>query len=50
MPDDWGYEFIQDALSAIEGGADDERLDLDSLYPSTADRLGWVVSHLDRPG
>jgi hypothetical protein len=26
MPDDWRYEFIQDALSAIEDGADEDRL------------------------
>jgi hypothetical protein len=50
MPDDWRYEFIQDALSAIEDGADEDRLDLDALYPYTADRLGWLASHLDRPG
>ena len=50
MPDDWRYEFIQDALSAIEDGADEDRLDLDALYPYTADRLNWLASHLDRPG
>ena len=50
MPDDWRYEFIQDALSAIEDGADEDRLDLDALYPYTADRLAWLASHLDRPG
>jgi hypothetical protein len=50
MPDDWRYEFIQDALSAIEDGAGEDRLDLDGLYPYTADRLGWLASHLDRPG
>src|SRR5881394_1069495 len=50
MPDDWRYEFIQDALNAIEDGADEDRLDLDALYPYTADRLAWLASHLDRPG
>ena len=50
MPDDWKYEFIQDALGAIEDGADEDRLDLDGLYPYTADRLDWLASHLDRPG
>jgi hypothetical protein len=45
MPDDWRYEFIQDALAAIEDG-----IDLDGLYPYTADRLNWLASHLDRPG
>jgi hypothetical protein len=50
MPDDWRYEFIQDSLSAIEDGADEDRLDLDGLYPYTADRLDWLASHLDRPG
>ena len=50
MPDDWRYEFIQDALSALGDGADEDRLDLDALYPYTADRLSWLASHLDRPG
>jgi hypothetical protein len=50
MPDDWRYELIQDALGAIEDGADEDRLDLDGLYPYTADRLDWLASHLDRPG
>jgi hypothetical protein len=50
MPDDWRYEFIQDALGALADGADEDRLDLDTLYPYTADRLGWLASHLDRPG
>jgi hypothetical protein len=50
MPDDWRYEFIQDALAAIEDGADEDQLDLDALYPYTADRLDWLASHLDRPG
>jgi hypothetical protein len=49
MPDDWRYEFIQDALSALEDGADEDRLDLDGLYPYTADRFDWLSSHLDRP-
>jgi hypothetical protein len=47
MPDDWRYEFLQDALSAIEDGADEDRLDPDAVYPYTSDRLS---SHLDRPG
>jgi hypothetical protein len=50
LPDDWKYEFIQDALNAIADGADEDGIDLDSLYPYTADRLGWLASHLDRPG
>jgi hypothetical protein len=50
MPDDWRYEFIQDALGAIADGADEDRIDLDGLYPYTADRLDWLASHLDRPG
>jgi hypothetical protein len=50
MPDDWRYELVQDALGAIEDGAGEDRLDLDGLYPYTADRLGWLASHLDRPG
>src|SRR5205814_868731 len=49
MPDDWKYEFIQDALGALADGADEDRLDLDGLYPYTADRLRWLASHLDRP-
>jgi hypothetical protein len=50
MPDDWRYELIQDALGAIADGADEDRLDLDTLYPYTADRLAWLASHLDRAG
>jgi hypothetical protein len=50
MPDDWRYEFIQDALSALADGADEDRMDLDGLYPYSADRLDWLASHLDRPG
>src|SRR5262245_45755099 len=50
MPDDWRYEFIQDALNALEDGADEDGIDLDGLYPYTADRLDWLASHLDRPG
>jgi hypothetical protein len=50
MPDDWRYEFIQDALSAIEDGSDEDGIDLDGLHPYTSDRLGWLASHLDRPG
>jgi len=50
MPDDWRYEFIQDALNATEDGADEDGIDLDALYPYTADRLDWLASHLDRPG
>ena len=50
MPDDWRYEFTPDELHAIEDGADEDRIDLDGPYPYTADRLGWLASHLDRPG
>jgi hypothetical protein len=50
MPDDWRYEFIQDALAALEDGADEDGIDLDALYPYTADRLDWLASNLDRPG
>jgi hypothetical protein len=50
MPDDWRYEFVQDALGALADGADEDRLDLDGLYPYTADRLDWLASHLERAG
>src|SRR5262249_43783991 len=50
MPDDWRYEFIQDALAALEDGAGHDGIDLDALYPDTADRLDWVASNLERPG
>jgi hypothetical protein len=50
MPDDCRYEFIQDALSALADGAGEDGIDLDALYPYTADRLDWLASHLDRPG
>jgi hypothetical protein len=46
-PDDWRYEFIEDALQALEAG-DVEARDLDSEYPYTTDRLRWLSSHLDR--
>jgi hypothetical protein len=47
-PNDWRYEFIDDALSDLEDGAEDVR-DLDDVYPYTHDRLNWLASHLDRP-
>jgi hypothetical protein len=50
MPDDWRYEFIQDALGAIEDGADEDRITVDDRYPYTADRLNWLASNLNRPG
>jgi hypothetical protein len=46
-PDDWRYEFIQDALYALAEDADAEP-DLDSLYPYTKDRLNWLASSLNR--
>jgi hypothetical protein len=49
MPDDWKYEFIEDAAVTFEEGNTDTS-DLDSCYPYTADRLRWLASHLDRPG
>jgi hypothetical protein len=36
------------ALGAIADGAGEDRLDLDALYPYTADRLDWLALHLDR--
>lgn len=52
MPDDWRYEFIQDALTELSEADDwdDVEPDVDSLYPYTADRLKWLASHLDRAG
>lgn len=51
LPDDWRYEFIQDALNALENDGDDENgPDLDDVYPYTADRLNWLASRLDRHG
>lgn len=48
-PDDWRYEFIQDALNAIENDDTGEtEPDVDNLYPYTADRLKWLASRLDR--
>lgn len=49
MPDDWKYEFIQDALRHIADGQTDELPDLDAIYPYTADRLRWIGSNLNRP-
>lgn len=49
FPDDWRFEFIQDALRAIE--EDNENFpDVDSLYPYTADRTAWLASRCDRAG
>jgi len=47
FPDDWRYEFIQDALNWLEedgNDPDDFTADLDSLYPYTADRTNWLAS------
>ena len=49
FPDDWRYEFIEDALTDLEND-DDEAPDLDTLYPYTADRMNWLASNLNRPG
>ncbi len=48
FPDDWRYEFIQDALTALENDGEECEPDIDSLYPYTADRLRWLSSRLDR--
>ncbi len=50
FPDDWKYEFIQDALAMLEDDADAEGRDMDEAYPYTADRLHWLASSLERPG
>lgn len=52
MPDDWRYEFIQDALDALEDCDEPDNCepDVDSLYPYTSDRLNWLASHLNRAG
>jgi hypothetical protein len=49
LPDDWRYEFIDDALSAIADECEDMR-DVDDSYPYTADRLAWLASNIERPG
>ncbi|MFO0849265.1 MAG: hypothetical protein U0871_12025 [Gemmataceae bacterium] len=49
FPDDWRYEFTQDALSALADGAEDPP-DRDDVYPYTADRLRWLASRSDRSG
>ena len=49
MPDDWRYEFIEDSLNALESGETDPP-DLDSAYPYTHDRTGWLNSRTDRYG
>jgi hypothetical protein len=49
FPDDWRYEFAQDALSALADG-DEGAPDLDAVYPYTADRLRWLASRADRYG
>jgi hypothetical protein len=52
MPDDWKYEFIQDALNALSDADewDEVEPDVDSLYPYTTDRLNWLASRLERTG
>lgn len=49
MPDDWRYEFIEDALCQLENGEEDAR-DVDDAYPYTHDRLNWLASRADRSG
>lgn len=50
MPDDWKYEFIHDAVSALSE-EDDEDTARDVLEPSCmySDQLKWFSSHMDRP-
>ena len=48
-PDDWRYEFIQDALTVLaEDGEAEDPADVDEKYPYTRDRLDWLASRLDR--
>lgn len=49
MPDDWRYEFIEDALSQIENG-EEQIKDVGSAYPYTTSRTDWLASRVDRFG
>ena len=49
LPDDWRFEFIEDALTQLENGDEDVR-DVDDAYPYTHSRLSWLASNLERPG
>ena len=55
LPDDWRYEFIDDAASALaesEGDLDAARdsLNESDAYPYTAQQTGWLHSHNGRQG
>lgn len=49
-PDDWRYEFIEDAVAAIAEGKDQGDCE-EALheYIYTAELTGWLHSHLHRP-
>ncbi len=49
MPDDWKYEFIDEALSTITEASDLDDIDIEAdVY--TSDLTRWLGSHLERLG
>lgn len=56
LPDDWRYDWAQDALGAIHDAGEDADLDdvehefADNVDVYTHDRLKWLSSNLQRSG
>jgi hypothetical protein len=49
LPDDWKYEFLNEALGAIVDASDFDEIELEAdIYNS--DLLRWLSSHGERPG
>ena len=49
LPDDWRYEFIADALIALENADDPDEPELEpSVY--TGELTGWLASNVNRYG
>lgn len=47
LPDDWRYEFIEDAVAQIEDGDEDPE-DVEQIYPYTDAQNRWLASNLCR--
>ena len=47
LPDDWRYEFIEDALTQMENG-DTDPDDISQRYCRTHQQTGWLHSRNDR--
>jgi hypothetical protein len=49
LPDDWRYEFIEDALVQLENDDEDTK-DIGEAYPYNHDRAAWLASNCNRGG